>query len=56
MESLEDLFFAHLREVNEKVDSYKFFKWMLYFKHNSTYRTLCHDCHDKILRKYVAER
>ena len=52
MESLEDLFFAHLRIVNESVDSYNFFKWFLYFKRNSTYRTLCHDCHDELTRNY----
>jgi hypothetical protein len=52
IQSLEDMFFIYLRNTNQTINNFNFGNWVTYFTKNSTFRTLCNDCHDDIMQDY----
>lgn len=56
MESLEDVFYAFLKESDQTVLHYKWDQWFFYFMRHTSYRTLCTDCHDQLVEHYRMER
>ena len=46
------MFFEYLKERGETVANYDFGKWIIYFRRNATFRTICYDCYDQIELNY----
>ena len=56
LESLEDVFYDFLRESGQTLSKYAWHEWFFYVKRNTSYRTLCTDCHDQLVENYQMER
>jgi hypothetical protein len=56
IESIEDMFYAFLRETGQQLNSFKHEQWIRYFKNHAHYRTVCHECNVLIEDRYYKRK